>query len=440
MKVNQKSTNVRINQVFVSVFASILLVFVAIMCSCTSQNSQEPTQTISAEHLGLKHNDNYQLEQMTVLSRHNIRSPLTNSDSAVAKNCSHEWHNWSSKPGELSLLGGQCETVMGQYFRKYLEQEKLIPENWIPQNNEALFYSNSYQRTIATAEYFSTGMLPVANTQVQYQGELGSANYTFLPKAYNVTPEIKAKVEDEVNQLFDGNYKDLKNKLHDNMKLIQDIIGYKGEGDISDKDVLLVFEEGKSVSSKGFVQDLTPYSDALAMQYCEESDNIKAAFGKNLSFDEWKKVGAILDAGLLLACGSNTEAKHSINPMLVEFKKNMDDPNRKFTFLCGHDSTLTPFLSALDVKWENLPYTITPVSPIGGKVVFSKFKNAAGEEFVQVNYVYESSDQIRQHAQLDLDNPPVSYPLEFNGLEKNADGYYKLADIENRFNESIAGK
>ena len=39
---------------------------------------------------------------------------------------------------------------------------------------------------------------------------------------------------------------------------------------------------------------------------------------------------------------------------------------------------------------------------------------------------------------LSLDNPPMIYPLTLKGLEKNADGLYKLADLTDRFEEALA--
>ena len=85
----------------------------------------------------------YQLKEMVVLSRHNIRSPLSGNGSALAKITPHKWFSWTSAPSELSQRGGELETMMGQYFRKRLEKEQLIPENYQPKEGEVRFYANS---------------------------------------------------------------------------------------------------------------------------------------------------------------------------------------------------------------------------------------------------------------------------------------------------------
>jgi len=71
-----------------------------------------------------------------VLSRHNIRAPLSNSGSAVGLLTPYTWTEWTAPDSELTLKGGVAETIMGQYFRKWLEAEQLIPENYIPEDGE----------------------------------------------------------------------------------------------------------------------------------------------------------------------------------------------------------------------------------------------------------------------------------------------------------------
>ena len=39
---------------------------------------------------------------------------------------------------------------------------------------------------------------------------------------------------------------------------------------------------------------------------------------------------------------------------------------------------------------------------------------------------------------LDLDNPPMIYPLSLKGVEKNADGLYDMADVMGAFERAIA--
>ena len=123
--------------------------------------------------------------------------------------------------------------------------------------------------------------------------------------------------------------------------------------------------------------------------------------------------------------------------MLQELQKAMNNPNRKFTFLCGHDSTILSVVTALGVEDYELPNAISKLTPIGVKLVIEKWKNAAGEEFASLSLVYASVDQLRHRYEL-MDYPPCEYQLNLDGLQKNADGLYKWSDVQNRFAERIA--
>ena len=128
--------------------------------------------------------ERYTLKQVVVLSRHNIRSPLSGRQSALQRITPHEWYHWSSAPGELSLRGGAAETLMGQYFRKWLVSEGLMRENGLPAEGTMRFYANSLQRTIATAQYFSSGMLPVANIRIEHHCQVGKMDSVFAPHIF----------------------------------------------------------------------------------------------------------------------------------------------------------------------------------------------------------------------------------------------------------------
>ena len=63
---------------------------------------------------------------------------------------------------------------------------------------------------------------------------------------------------------------------------------------------------------------------------------------------------------------------------------------------------------------------------------------ADGKEYADINLVYQSVDQLRDMELLNLDNPPMIYPLSLKGLQKNADGLYDLSDVEARFALALA--
>ena len=133
--------------------------------------------------------------------------------------------------------------------------------------------------------------------------------------------------------------------------------------------------------------------------------------------------------------------KNIANPLLKELLAEFKNENRKFAFLCGHDSNIVSVLTSLSVNDYSLPNALEKKTPIGCKVVISKWlkNDKSNEEYVSVNMVYQTIDQLKGIKMLDEKNPPAIFSLDFNGLDKNKDGLYKKEDIINRFNSALAG-
>ena len=61
--------------------------------------------TLFTGGVGVSADDGYQLEEVVVLSRHNIRAPLSTKGSLLDSATPHTWFEWSSNASELSLRG-----------------------------------------------------------------------------------------------------------------------------------------------------------------------------------------------------------------------------------------------------------------------------------------------------------------------------------------------
>ena len=324
---------------------------------------------------------------------------------------SHEWFTWSSKPGELSLRGGVLETELGQYFRKWLESENLIPENYRPEGNEVRFYANSKQRTIATAQYFSSGFLPVANSLIEHHVEYDTVDPVFSTNLNFFTDTYRDYAETELRALFS----DKINDLSDNFELLMDVIdmvdsdGFK-TGSVTalrTDDTEIILDPGAVPDLKGAMKTAFSVADALVLQYYEEPDELKAAFGHRLNFEDWKKISGIKDLGVDVTLTSPLISVNAAHPLLQEIRNEMEADGRLFTFLCGHDSNITSVLAALNVEDYELPNSIERKAPIGCKLVLSRWSDADGKDYWGVDLVYLMPDQLRGMPLLGQDNNPA---------------------------------
>ena len=386
--------------------------------------------------------EGYTLEQVVVFSRHNIRSPLSGKGSVLGEITPHDWFTWSSEPGELSLRGGVLETEMGQYFRKWLEAEGLIPENYRPEGNEVRFYANSMQRTIATAQYFSSGFLPVANSLIEYYTEYGTMDPVFNPVLNFYSDSYRDHAEAQMRAMFT----DKINGLSDNFELLADVLdmvdsnGFKN-GSVAPfraDDFELVLKEGAIPGSKGSLNTGNSVADALVLQYYEEPDEVKAAFGHKLTFEDWKKISEIKETNGELLLTAPLVSVNVAHPLLQEIRNEMQTDGRLFTFLCGHDSNIGSILAALEAEEFELPNALETRTPIGCKIVFTKWNDTDGKDYWGVDLVYLSPDQLRSMSLLNEGNSPMIFPISFEGLEQNEAGLYNEADLLERFDQAIA--
>jgi len=415
-------------------------------CGKKPESNTQKTQETEKTTYTVPTHEEYTLKKMVVLSRHNIRSPLSDEGSTLASVTQNEWFKWTSGKSELSVRGGVLETEMGQFFRKYVVANGLMEENAQPTDDEVRIYSNSMQRTIATANYFKSGFLPIADIETEYHCELNTMDPVFHPQFTYLSEAFKEQAMKEINALGGSDkLEDLINSLSDNYRLLEKILDF-ANSDYAKENGLTEFK--MDVPEVKFEMNAEPYMtgtldlvaaicDALVLQYYEEPDAIEAAFGYELTEDEWKMIAEISDVYEEIIFASHIVAVNVANPMLKEINSELNKDGRIFTYLCGHDSNVITVLKALEVENYKLPGAISKDTPIGCKLVFEIWENTKGEEMICVNLVYQSVDQLRSCEMLSMENPPVFCPMSFKGITKNADGFYKLDEFEKKLGDTI---
>ena len=406
--------------------------------STTSSQSAEPSPTGTTYAEAWKPRDGYTLKQVVAMSRHNLRAPQDKDMDALAKSTPHKWIEWSSNGSELTVKGGVAETIMGEFFRKWLENEGLIPENYIPSKDEVRFYANPRQRTLATTQFFSAGMLPVANVRIEYHGDYDSRDPTFKPRfGYVSNSYIDAATAEIAAQGEDAGLAGIDADLQEGYDLIEQVLDYKnspayksGEAkDLKTGDAEYTIEKDEEPAVAGSLKTANSLSDALTLQYYEAKNIKDASFGAELSYDQWKQIAAVKNAFGDRRYNSGLVGVDCAHLLVAEISEELGKDGRRFSFLCGHDSNQSSLLHALGVTDYDLPDTIETKTPIGGKILFEVWENASGKQFCNVRYVYATTEQVRNLNLLSLEEAPASYDLNFKDLERNADGLFSLEDV-----------
>lgn len=415
----------------------LLLLILTIICPALAQAQLQRSEAFKGK---------YKLKEVVILSRHNIRSPLSTNGSALSKMTPHKWTNWSSAASELTLRGGVLETEMGQFFRKWTIETGLFKDNYVPTIDEVNVYANSMQRCIATAQYFSGGFMPVANLRVNHRYVPSKMDPIFFPRLTKSTEAFRTEAMKQINAM--GGKEGLvgiNKSLKESYDLIAKVLDmkqseYYKKGEIKDfvnNDTQITLELNQEPGMKGSLKNANSASDAFILQYYEEPDGMKAAFGHKLTTEDWTKIAKVKDVYGDVLFTAPIVAVNVAHPLLQYMYDELNDKDRKFTFLCGHDSNIASVDAALGVEDYSLPNSIEKKTPIGSKLVVEKWVDAAGKAYVAVNLVYQSTDQLKQMSLLDLQHAPQVFSLKLKGLNQNTDGLYTFEDVNARFLQAI---
>ena len=383
----------------------------------------------------------YELKEVVVMSRHNIRSPLSSGGAAYQRVTPHEWFHWSSPGSQLSLRGGVLETEMGQFFRKWVVDEGLLPDNYRPEGDEVLFYANSRQRTFATAKYFSAGFLPFANVEITHKYQEDKMDPLFTPQFTKMNDTYRQQVLSEM-QAMNGGPQAWMAAQQPTITLMEEVLDLAqspaAENDTTHfwyDDTQFKIEKGDEPKMTGGYTLINSVADALVLQ-CYESESM-SAFGRELTMEQWRAIGAVKEVYDALLFTTHAAAVNLAYPLVSRIREELNNSNRKFMFLCGHDSNLASISAALRLVYPETENAIERHTPIGSKLVFEKWSDGS-EEYVAINLVYQSVGQLQGRTLLSLDVPPMVLLVTVEGLTANADGLYRLCDLDARMAETMA--
>jgi len=383
----------------------------------------------------------YELKEVVVMSRHNIRSPLSSGGAAYQRVTPHEWFKWSSPGSQLSLRGGVLETEMGQFFRKWVVGEGLLPDNYRPEGEEVLFYANSRQRTFATAKYFSAGFLPFANVEITHKYEEDKMDPVFTPQFTKMNGAYRQKILDEMQTLHGGPQAWMES-VQPALTLMEQVLDMASspaalQGDTTHftfDDTAFILEKGDEPKMTGHYTLANSVADALVLQ-CYETENM-SAFGHELTIDQWRAICGVKEVYDALLFTTHAAAVNLAYPLVSRIREELQRNDRKFMFLCGHDSNLASIGAALGFVFPETEQALELHTPIGSKLVFEKWSDGT-DTYVAVNLVYQALSQLQGRSLLSVEVPPMVKSVAIEGLTANSDGLYRLADVDARMAETM---
>ncbi len=348
--------------------------------------------------------EGYQLQQVLMMSRHNLRAPLANNGSVLAQSTPNAWPAWDVPGGQLTTKGGVLEVYMGHYTREWLVAQGLIPSGECPAPDTVYAYANSLQRTVATAQFFITGAFPGCDIPVHHQEKMGTMDPTFNP----VITDDSAAFRQQAVQAMEKARSQL--HLDESYKLLEQITHYQDSPSCKEKHQCSLIDAKDTFSAnyqqepgvQGPLKVGNSLVDAFTLQYYEGFPMDQVAWGGIHTDRQWKVLSKLKNGYQDSLFTSPTVARNVAAPL--DFK---------------------PY--QLHDQYER--------TPIGGQLVFQRWHDGnANRDLMKIEYVYQSARQLRNAEALTLKSPAQRVTLELKGCPVDANGFCPLDKFDNVMN------
>ena len=415
------------------------LLLTALAATCAAAQTESPALAP----------EGYTLEKVTILSRHGIRAPLVGYGSALAEATPHTWTPWKTEGGHLTPRGGELETRLAHYMDEWFDAVGLIKKDSCPTTDQLLVYANSLPRTIDTGKNFVKGAFPDCDITVHNLEEVGKMDNTFNPIVRSpVDDAFVAKAEKSIDDMLgEGGFAKLNERLAKNYQILETVLDYdhsatcekEKQCDLEKMPNSLTFAQNKEPGTKGPLRNGTGAADSFILQYYEGYPEADVAWGKIKTAEEWQAIVDLKNIYTDVLFTSPVIAKEAASPLLAFIQNSFADhgydhplikdaQKARTVLLVGHDSNVASLLALLNTAPYQLPdqYEKTPIS---GKVLFEQWRDKDGKALMKIEYLYQSTQQLRDDSVLDEKNPPQRVTLKLADCPTDANGYCPMDDF-----------
>jgi|SRR5471030_769375 len=388
----------------------------------------------------------YQLEKVVILSRHGVRSP-TKMTQTLRDVTPNGWPEWPVKLGYLTPRGAHLVSLMGGFYRQTFQQQGILSKGDCPAPNSVYVWADVDQRTRKTGEAFLAGIAPECGVVIHHQQNLKQVDPLFHPVKAGVCSMDKGQVQQAVEKQAGVPVDTLNQQFLPSLALMNTVLDFPKSAYCqqhhTDKSCdlaqamptrLSITDNGNKVALEGAVGLSSTLAEIFLL---EQSQGMpQPAWGNIHSEQEWTSLLKLHNAQFNLMSRTPYIAKHNGTPLLQTIANALDpnaaaskmpeiSPDNKILFIAGHDTNIANISGMLDMSWT-LPGQPDNTPP-GGALVFERWSDKAGKQFVSVNMMYQTLVQLREQTPLTLKEPAGRVQLKIPGCnDQTAEGYCPL--------------
>lgn len=372
------------------------------------------------------------LEFVVVLSRHGVRSPL-NRQADLDKFSAAPWPTWPVAPGIQTPHGDELIKILGGWDRSHWASQGLFTATGCADAAHVTVIADTDQRTIATGKDLAEGMFPGCGIAVQSRPQ-GTTDTLFRALASPAIHADSALAVAAVAGRIGGDPRNLTEAYRPQLAALDRVLAGCGKlpenpkrTSIFDVPVSLTRGAGDSrVSSRGPLATASGLVANLQLEYAQGLSDADTGWGcvdgptlrylMQLDRAAWDygywtpALARMLGSNLLDRIGKTLEQGATGKPVAGALGK----PGDRLVILVGHDSNIAPVAGALGINWA-FDGRVDDTPP-GGALLFEIWRSRSdGKQFVRLDYVAQTLEQMRKTEPLTLANPPAVAPIMVPG-------------------------
>lgn len=358
-----------------------------------------------------------------VLSRHGVRSP-TAPPADLRQYSTEPWPEWTAAPGELTEHGRKAITILGGWYRDWFAHDALLPETGCAAAQSISIRADTDQRTRESGRAFARGLFPDCAPEVQIVDS--ATDPLFHPVTAGRAHGEGSTAVASVSGRIGANPAALADAYAHAFQTLNEVLG---------KQSLSALPASVQATSDGLADIRGPLrtgstlSENLLLEYAEGMTGKDLGWGR-LDAARLHEIMAIHTAYADLARRTpylaSVQGSNLLNHILLSMDQvvsgkpvtgALGKASDRVLILAGHDTNISHIAGLLNLSWL-LPGYQRDDTPPGGSLVFRVWRGQDPKTYtVDVFYIAQTLDQLRNVSPLDRNSPPAIAPVFVPGCK-----------------------
>jgi 4-phytase/acid phosphatase len=365
-----------------------------------------------------------------ILSRHGIRSPLLTNEK-LALYSADPWPQWEVEPGILTPHGRRQMELMGAYYRTDYVAQRLLSGQSAPDSARIFFRSDNDERTIASAEALTEGLMPGAPAKIHFLPH-GQKDPLLNPANAHVGhPDYALGTASILGQMA-GKPELLVEENHFAFDLLERLLSGGGSlpaGKPTVLDLPPTMDWGKGPVAGG-----KELAEAVMLQYADGKPLNEVAWGR-FSRADIIPLTALISLGFfqvrtyyIAQVVASNLAAHTLATLAQAAQGKpvegaLGHSGDHMAIVVGHDDNIAALGTLLHIRWQ-VPEAVSNLPLPGGALIFElRRKRSDGRFLVRTRYVSQTYDQMREGGVLTLEHPPAVATIFVPDCSSASPGY-----------------